>query len=361
MRRNDLIIFLLSVTALIILNSGCREQAKVEEQLKPAPTGNEEMATVAYDPNQPSPKMKFEKVILDFGKVGPGTKSNGEFKFTNTGQEVLKITKVGQCCGVVTKLEKDEYAPGESGTLKVTYNAPVVTGPQMRQLVVHSNDKINPGVRLTIKAEVVAKIACNPDKLKLFFDEENAGCDKLTITSLDEKPFSITGIRSTGNCITAEFDPKVEAKKFVLDLKVDMQALEKNTKGSIDINLTHPESKIATIRYDVVPKYTITPQMLIVFNAEPNKPVLRKILILNNYKEDFEIESTSSKNNTIKVIGQSKVNNGYQFEIEITPPEQDKQLRFTDVFNINLKGGETKSVICNGYYLRAKKTKPEAK
>jgi hypothetical protein len=360
MRRNNTILFLLTVLALIMLNSGCQEQAKVEEQLKAAPTGDEELATVVNDPNQPSPKMKFEKVTLDFGKVGPLTKSTGEFNFTNMGEEVLKITKVGQCCGVVTKLEKDEYAPGESGTLKVTYNAPVVTGPQMRQLVVHSNDKFNEGVRLTIKAEIVAKIACKPDKLKLFFDEENAGCGKLTITSLDEKPFSITGIRSTGNCITAQFDPTVKAKEFVLDLKVDMEALEKNSKGSIDINLTHPEGKIANVRYDVVPKYTITPQMLIVFNAEPHKTVLRKVLILNNYKEDFEIESTSSKNNAIKVIGHSKVNNGYQFEIEITPPEQDKQLRFTDVLNIDIKGGEKKSIICNGYYLRSKNS-PEAK
>jgi hypothetical protein len=360
MRQNNVILFLPTVLALIILNSGCREQAKVEEQLKPATAGNRELATVVYDPNQPSPKMKFEKVTLDFGKVGPGTKSNGEFKFTNTGNEVLKITKVAGCCGVVTKLEKDEYAPGESGTLKVTYNAPVVVGPQMRQIVAHSNDKMNPGVRLTIKAEIVAKIACKPDKLKLFFDEENAGCGKLTITSLDEKPFSIAGIRSTGNCITAEFDPAVRAKEFVLDLKVDMEALEKNSKGSIDINLTHPEGRIAYVRYDVVPKYTITPQMLIVFNAESHKKVLRKVTILNNYKEDFEIGSISSKNNTIKVISQSKVNNGYQFEVEITPPEQDKQLRFTDVLNIDIKGGEKKTIICNGYYLRSKNS-PEAK
>ncbi len=361
MRRNNVILFLLTILALIMLNSGCQEQAKVEEKLKPTPTGDEELATVVYDPNQPSPKMKFEKVTLDFGKVGPATKSNGEFKFTNTGDEILKITKVSQCCGVVTKMEKDEYAPGESGTLKVTYNAPAVTGRQMRQLVVHSNDKINPGVRLTIRAEIVAKIACDPNKLKLSLDEENAGCGKLTIKSLDNQPFAIKGIRSTGNCITADFDPTVKATKFVLDLKVDMEALEKNQKGSIDFNLTHPEGKIAYVRYDVVPEYTTIPQMLIVFNAVPHKTVLRKVLILNNYKEDFEIESTSSKNNAIKVINKSKVNNGYQFEVEITPPEQDKQLRFTDVLNIDIKGGEKKSIICNGYYLRSKKDSPEAK
>ena len=360
MKQNSVILPLLTVLAIILLNCGCQEQAKVEEQLKPAPTGDKKMETLVFDPNKPSPKVKFEKVTLDFGKVGPGTKSNGEFKFTNAGDVVLKITKVGQCCGVVTKMEKKEYAPGESGILKITYNAPVRTGRQMRQLVVHSNDKMNPGLKLTIKAEIVAKIACKPEKLKLFFDEENAGCGKLTITSLDDQPFAITGIRSTGNCITAEFDPAVKATKFVLDLKVDMEKIEKNQKGSIDINLTHPEGKLTYVRYDVVPKYTINPQILIVFNAEPKKPIMRKIWIFNNYEEDFEIESTSSKDNTIKVISQSKVNNGYQFEIEITPPEQKMQRRFTDVFNIDIKGGEKKAITCNGYYVRSK-TSPKAK
>jgi len=352
MKRNNTVLSALTILTIALLNCGCQKQAKPEEPLKPAPADNEKMETLVFDPNQPSPKIKFEKVTLDFGKVGPGTKSQGEFKFTNAGDEVLKISKVGDCCGVVTKLEKNEYAPGESGILKTTYSAPVRTGPQMRQLVVHSNDKTNPGVRLTVKAEVVAKIACKPDKLKLLFDEENAGCGKLTVSSLDGRPFAITGIRSTGNCITAKFDPTVKATEFVLDLKVDMEKIEKNQKGSIDINLTHPEGKIANVRYDVVPKYTINPQILVFFNAEPKKPIMRKLWIFNNYEQDFEIESTSSKNNTIKVISKNKVNNGYQFEIEITPPEQKNERRFSDVFNIDIKGGEKKAIPCNGYYVR---------
>jgi len=361
MKRNQIILTLLTVLLISLINSGCQEQAKVEEELKPIPTKDEELTTLVYDPNQPSPKMKFEKVTLDFGKVGPGTKSTGEFKFTNAGDEVLKITKVGQCCGVVTKLDKHEYTPGESGVLNITYNASVQIGKVIRQLVVHSNDKANPSTRLTIKAEIEAKIACEPNKMKLFFDEENAGLDKLTIKSLDDQPFAITAMRSTGNCITADFDPSVKANKFILDLKVDMEKLEKNQKGSIDFNLTHPQGKITYVRFDVVPKYTINPQILIVFNAEPKKPIMRKLWIFNNYDEDFEIESTSSKDNTIKVTNQSKVNRGYQFEVEIIPPEQkERELRFTDVLNIDIKGGEKKAITCNGYYARIKAS-PKAK
>jgi hypothetical protein len=359
MKRNGFITYLLIAGLALLPISGCQKQSKIDEQLQPASTQAQEQTIVMMDSNQPGPKIKFDKVVLDFGEVGPGTKSTDEFKFTNIGEEELKITKVGQCCGVVTALEKNEYAPGESGMLKVTYNAPAGIGPQMRQLVVSSNDTTNPGVRLTIKANIVPKIECKPTRLKLFLDEENAGCDTLTVRSLDDQPFAITGFKSTADCITADFDPAIKAKEFVLHLEVDMEKIQKNQKGSIDITLTHPESSIAYVPFDVLPKFTINPPLLIVFNAEPQKPIMRKVWILNNYKEDFEIASTTSKNNIIKVLSQTKVPNGYQFEVEITPPDQKDQLRFTDTFNIEIKGGETKTLVCNGYYTRSKTNPPK--
>jgi len=350
MKLNNIILYIL-ITGLILLHtSGCQEQAKVEGEFKSIPTGAAELKIT--DPNQPAPKIKFDKVVLDFGKVGPETKSTGEIKLTNTGEGILKITKVEQCCGVVTRLEKHEYAPGESGTLKVTYNATAEIGSFKGELFVKSNDNTNPEAKLTIKSEIVSKIACTPNKLKLFLNEENAGCEKLTITSLDNKPFEIKGFTSTAECITADFDPTVKATEFVLDLKVDSEKLQKNKKGNIKISLTHPEGKSAYILYNVVPKYTIDPQALIFFNAEPQKPIKKTIKVLNNYTDDFEIGSTSSKDNTIKVIRTSKVENGYHLDIEITPQAKEEKIRFSDVFYINIEGGEQLVVSCTGYYAR---------
>ncbi len=352
MRRKCLILYPLIVGFILFLSSGCQKQAKVDRELKFDQTETEELMVGAPDSNEPSPNIKLDKVVLDFGKVGPGTKSTDEIKLTNTGEGVLKISKVSNCCGVVAILDKDEYAPGESGALKVIYNASAQTGKFMRHIVVHSNDVINPSVRLTIKAEIVPKIACKPNNLKLFLDEENAGCSKLTIKSLDDQPFAITRIRSTANCITADYDSTVKATEFVLDLKVDMEKIQNNQKGNIDINLTHPEGNIAFVRFNVIPKYTVKQPLLILFNCEPQKPILRNIWIYNNYNEDFEIESAISQNNTIKIVNQSKVDNGYQFDLEITPPEKGDKIKFTDVLSIAIKGGEKLKVTCNGYYVR---------
>jgi hypothetical protein len=360
MRRKCLILYPLIIALLLMPYSGCQKQTEMKAELKTEHTETKKPIMGAPDANGPSPKIKVDKVVLDFGKVGPGTKSTGKIKISNTGEGVLKISKVSNCCGLVTKLEKREYAPGESGTLNVIYNASGQTGKFLRNMVVHSNDATNPSVRLTIKADIVPKVVCKPKSLKLFLDEENAGCEKLTIKSLDDQPFAITSIKSTANCITADFDPTAKAAEFVLDLKVDMEKIQNNHKGGIDFTLTHPEGKSAYVRFNVIPKYTVKQPLVILFNCEPKKPIQRNIWIYNNYGEDFEIESAISQNNLIKVVNKSKVDNGYQLDLEITPPEKGNNIKFTDTLGITIKGDKRLKVACNGYYARSK-TSPTKK
>jgi len=225
-----------------------------------------------------------------------------------------------------------------------------------RNLVMHSNDPNTPAANLTIKAKVVLQIDWQPKRLKLFLDEDNAGCSEITISSLDDQPFSIKGFKSTADCITVDYDPSVKATKYVLEPKVDDEKLQKNLKGRINITLDHPKGGAAVVLYSVLPKYTVNPPLLIIFNAEPNKPIVRKISVLNNYGKDFEIESVVSKNNivTMKLLKQKKIRNGYQLEVEITPPAGAGQPRFTDVFSLNIKDGESLPIKCNGYYSKRK-------
>ena len=89
----------------------------------------------------------------------------------------------------------------------------------------------------------------------------------------------------------------------------------------------------------------------IILDAEPQKPVVRKLWVFNNHNEDFEIESTSSKSNIIRILSQEKVNNGYHLEVEITPPaaESGKKI-FTDVFSVTIEGGKELEIKCRGFY-----------
>lgn len=356
MKRKRLVFVLIIGSCCVLLPGGCQRQ---NQSVKESPAPSEEppdKAEVEIKPEAASPKITFEKAVLDFGEVGPKAQKTGEIKFTNTGGATLKILKVPGCCGVHTSLEKMEYAPGESGAIKVEWTSGTRPSVFSRPMVVHSNDKNNPAVTLTVRAKIVQRVACEPKRLKLVFDEVNAGCPEIVVRSLNNEPFSIVGFKSTADCITAEFDPSVEATKFVLQPKVNPEKLQKNLKGRINIDMTHPEGNTATILFDVLPRYTMSPPLIIIFNAEPETPTVKPISILNNYKQDFEIESVVSMNNTIdvRVLEKKKITRGYQLALEITPPAVADGIKFSDKFEINLEGGEKLSITCNGYFTKRK-------
>ena len=325
------------------------EKLSVEPQSTEADSSEKAEAEPQND--NAAPIITFENIIDDFGQVGvTSSKKVAEFKFTNTGDGLLKIKEVEQCCGVVAKVDKTEYAPGESGVVKAEFQAFQKSGRYMRNIYVNSNDKTQPRLALTIKAMVVSKVSYSPKRLRLFLEEDNAGCPKIVINSLDNQPFSITKFSSTGESITADIDSSVEATKFVLSPVVDIEKLNNNPKGRINISLTHPEENTAQITFDMLPKFSTSPPLIISFNAAPEKPIVRKVTVLNNYGGAFEIESISSPNNSIKILSQEKIRDGYQLMVEMTPPASEGKTFFTDVLVIKIKGSDELQVVCRVFY-----------
>ena len=122
------------------------------------------------------PRISFEETVFDLCNVGQGTKNECEFRFTNTGRGLLKIGKISRTCGcTVFQLDKKEYAPNETGTIKVIYTASKSTGTTQKSIYVSTNDKDNPRVKLTVKARIVQMIQVIPQKLELSLRKENAG------------------------------------------------------------------------------------------------------------------------------------------------------------------------------------------
>jgi hypothetical protein len=350
MRRAKHVI--VAVGCVLFLVAGCREQAKVAEG--PA---------VKAESKKAGPKIELDSAVYDFGKVGPRKKLNGEFKFTNTGDAPLKITKVEKCCGAVTQLDKTELAPGESGALKVQYTSSRSAGKIRKKLYIDSNDKTNPRAMLTIQAETVLRVDYEPKRIKLLLKDENAGCPDITLSSVDNKPFSVTSFKATNDALTAEIDPTVKATKFVLQPKADMEKLEKRSTGLINIALAFSEpdaeSETVSIVFQALSRFTLRPSLLIVLYDKPGEPVKKTLWVTNNYGEDFEIESTSTKAGLVEVLSRKKVGSRYELDLEITPPSGPDTRRFSDTFTINLKGGEKLELPCRGIY-RAPTTKKTA-
>ena len=306
------------------------------------------------EPNGPSPKIVFEQTVHDFGPVAPGSLNPCKFKFKNKGTGILKISEITKTCGcTVFTLEKKEYAPGEEGTIDVGFNADRSSGVRTRHLYVLSNDKDNPRVELTIKASIAQKITYNPEKLDYTTRGENAGVLELTLQSVDDQNFAITAFNATGDAVSADFDPNQKAAKFVLKTKMDPQKTGVNSSGRIEITTSHPECPTITVPFSVLARFKVNPPAINILNAEVNKAVERELWLLNNYNDDFEIASATSKEGIIRVLSQEKIGNRCKFGLVIVPPPTQNPTRmFTDTLTITTKDGEKIEVACRGFYQR---------
>ena len=363
MKPTRLILTILIMTCCLLLQAGCEEEAMAPRQelssdwfrqfnqlQQPSRTAATMRPTKRT--RRTAPKIEFEKVVHDFGNVGPGTNNLCEFRFTNAGNGTLKIGEITKTCGCTPfSLAKKEYAPGESGTLKVNYFSEKQRGQSTKHLVIHSNDRARPEVTLAIKANIRIQVDHEPKTLNLLLKQENANCPQLTLTSIDNQPFSIKSFKSTANCITADYNPSEKATKFVLQPKVDMEILEKTLNGRIEIGLTHPECKTIFVSINTLPKFKIAPRSIIVRGMTSQQPIVKKLRILSNYNEDFELESIWSSKGAIKILSNAIVRNGYELELEIRPPASENKKRiFTETFFVKTKDGQQLEIPCNVFY-----------
>ncbi len=366
MKHLSLVSILLVVVSLTFL-SGCgksnkatSEEAVVSEspetvtgdvrasQAQVAPEQKQEPAKTTS--GRKGPKIQMEKVVHDFGEIGPGIKIKCEFPYKNIGDGDLNMA-VQSTCGCAIASFKTPLKPGESGIIEVEYHAQILPGNVRKHLYVTSNDKENPKIEFAIKATVVQRIACEPDRLKFVLSENDEGVRDITLTSLDDRPFAIKSFTSTADCVTADIDPAVEATKFVLKAKVDFEKLKTNLRGRILISLTHPECQSVTIFFDVLPRYEVTPPMIVHLEAERQKTITRKQSILSNYEKPFNVESIISKDNSVKLLSKEKIRDGYILELAITPPDPKGEINYNTEYTIKLDDGMEIPIACRMFYI----------
>ena len=342
--RNGCIILI----CCLLLQIGCSKPS-----IKPEVTPYEiTIEKVSDSKTESGPKIRFEEVVHDFGKVAPGTKNICQFEFKNVGDALLVVEDVGKSCGCTPfSLAKKKYEPGESGVLKVSYNASKHRGKATKYLYVNSNDKKKPKVSLTIKADVVLKVSVNPHRLNLSLAKPNAGCPDVTLTATDNQTFMVAKVTSTSQAISFETNRDVEATKFVLKPTVDKYKLKKIGNGNVTFYLTHPDCDKITIPFSAMALYKTQPSSIILINAEPLKPLSRHLYILSNYNKDFQLQSVESSFGFIKVVNQKKIGNRYKLDLEITPPvKKEGQQHFADLLKIKTEQGEELEVTCRGFY-----------
>lgn len=99
-------------------------------------------------------EITFESDVVDYGDVAYGSDGVREFKFTNTGDDVLIVARVYSTCGcTIPEKPEEPVQPGESNVIKVKYDTKR-PGPIRKTITVYTNASETP-YTLKIKGKVL--------------------------------------------------------------------------------------------------------------------------------------------------------------------------------------------------------------
>jgi len=158
-------VFLISLSVLLF---SCSDIAKEvgdntktptkKEEAKPSLSSNLVMNdNTAQSSSEKSgmPEFNFEKELHDFGELVDGEKVSYSFKFTNSGDSPLIISNAKGSCGcTVPNWSRDPIAPGESGSIDVSFNSSGRSGKQNKAITLTANT--NPSRKvINITSEVI--------------------------------------------------------------------------------------------------------------------------------------------------------------------------------------------------------------
>ncbi len=101
----------------------------------------------------------LDSTYQDLGKVEEGQVVDVAFRFKNTGDKPLIVTKVSTSCGCTTITEKpnEPLTPGQEGVIKAKFDSKNMAGERTREVYVNANTKKGTSHVLILRVGVVKK------------------------------------------------------------------------------------------------------------------------------------------------------------------------------------------------------------
>ena len=290
---------------------------------------NADPATVKAQANEKVPVLTFNEMIHDFGTFHEEEgRVTYVFNFKNTGSEDLILQKVRASCGCTTpSWSQKPVAPGDTGYIKVTYNASGRPGSFTKTITVTSNAGADQ--RLKIKGEVIPKVK-KPEEEYPFnigdFRLKNQNVYMRTIEYPNTKTERIQVMNNGTSEVALSFQnvPKymtVTAKpeklaaqgKGVIEVKMDSKAAETwgdmQADFDVAVNGKVEKGKSVSVHSTIVENFSnMTPEQ----KADAPQLKVASVITLGNIdlgkKKKFKFEVTNNGKSDL-ILRNVKVNN----------------------------------------------------
>jgi hypothetical protein len=125
----------------------------------------EDFSNLSREQLEKAPVFQLATTTVDLGKIPGSTANDVEFKFINAGKSDLLIRMVRSSCGCTAVQQGPQgvgIKPGESSSIKATFNSGSYNGRVTKAIYVYTNDPKNSEVVLMLNADVQQPAQAQP-------------------------------------------------------------------------------------------------------------------------------------------------------------------------------------------------------
>jgi hypothetical protein len=286
------------------------EDLEVNAQPEPTPASDEKVE---------GPHIVFDQSVHDFGLVMDKQELKCTFTFRNAGTQTLIVEKVNTGCGcTVANMPKQQFAPGETGSIEITYN-PKGTGSQNRSIQVMTNDAKQRVTTVALNAHVLPLIEARPSTVQ--FGQVVCGQErKVEVVIVSRDPnMKIDSITTNGPEVTAKELPDREPVQLiekdlpgrkVIEVTLSPDAPPGRVLKMITIQATaaksdgKPEQHTLNVNAFAAIKgeLSVQPPFIRVRPLAVNEPFDREAIITREGGQPFKILDTKILNSTLEGV-----------------------------------------------------------
>lgn len=271
-----------------------------------------------------APKIKFDHLRHDFGRVRSGAIMKHEFTFTNAGNADLVITNVIPACGCTTMEEYESLIPpGGKGSLPLEFNSTGQQGAVQKTLLVQSNDPVQPSAVLTIVGFFWQPVELYPAVAVMQLPPHTDQTLSTTIRIVNQMEDALelkTPVSSVPE-LRARVEQVTPGKEFHLIVDTVPPFAHKDIQGTITMATSskgNPQVQVAVIVI-AQPEITVSPTQLYLPAVPPDFPEPYVINIRNKSPEGITIDNASCDIPGSKVEIREKTA-GRDFSLSVTIP-----------------------------------------
>ena len=187
---------------------------------------------------------------LDFGDVFIGSTVKRSLTIRNQGTDTLRLSELSTSCGCTAALTStDRIAPGDSGSLMISFDSKKFSGTVEKAVTMNTNDTTQRKVRIIFKAHIVRTMELTPEYFFYNADPDSPAVKTIAIKNTSSQNIHILSVKSPFDYFSLALSTDIIRPGETANLVGTVKSGKSGThNGDVEILTDHPKLPQVNVR-----------------------------------------------------------------------------------------------------------------